>query len=106
MYTLVLLLLAAFSLYIGAWAFVRWDASWLRGLNLLPVQILIIALTAIFLLGALLLILHFLKNQEDKTLKRLAFFLIALLGAGQLIFLLVIQPMLRYDPLKVFDMAV
>ncbi len=106
MYTLVLLLLAAFSLYIGAWAFVRWDASWLRGLNLLPVQILIIALTAILLLGALLLILHFLKNQEDKTLKRLAFFLIALLGAGQLIFLLVIQPMLRYDPLKVFDMAV
>ena len=106
MYTLVLLLLAVFSLYIGAWAFVRWDASWLRNLDLIPVQILIIALSAILLGGVLLLLYHFLKKQEEKTLSRLPLILMILLAAGQLAFLLVIQPMLRYDPLKVFDMAV
>lgn len=106
MYTLVLLLLAVFSLYIGAFGFVRWDASWLRNLNLLPVKILIITLVIIFLLGALLLVYRFLKKLEDPALGKLALVCIVLLAAGQLAFLLLIQPMLRYDPLKVFDMAV
>lgn len=106
MYTLVLLLLAVFSLYIGAFGFVRWDASWLRNLNLLPVKILIITLVIIFLLGALLLVYRFLKKLEDPALGKLALVCIVLLAAGQLAFLLLIRPMLRYDPLKVFDMAV
>ena len=38
MYTLSLLLLALFSLYIGIFAFWRWDASWLRELDAVPVQ--------------------------------------------------------------------
>lgn len=106
MYTLALLLLAVFSLYIGAFGFVRWDASWLRSLNLLPVKILIVALVIVFLLGALLLIYCFLKKLEDPAFKKLALVCIVLLAVGQLAFLLLIRPMLRYDPLKVFDMAV
>lgn len=106
MYTLVLLLLAVFSLYIGAFGFVRWDASWLRNLNLLPVKILIITLVIILFLGALLLVYRFLKKLKDPALGKLALVCIVLLAAGQLAFLLLIRPMLRYDPLKVFDMAV
>ena len=41
-----------------------------------------------------------------KHLKRTALLCIFLLAAGQLLFLGLIQPQLRYDPLKVFDMAV
>lgn len=106
MYTLVLLLLAVFSLYIGAFGFVRWDASWLRSLDLFPVKFLIIALVIVFLMGALLLIYRFLKKWEDQALGKLALVCIVLLAVGQLAFLLLIRPMLRYDPLKVFDMAV
>ena len=40
MYTLTLLLLAVFCLFIGVCGFVRWDASWLRDMNTPPVQIL------------------------------------------------------------------
>ena len=106
MYTLVLLLLAIFSLYIGAWAVVRWDASWLLNLDLIPVKLLIIAVTALFLAGALFLMYRFLKRLENRTLGRLALICMVILVTGQLAFLLVVQPMLRYDPLKVFDMAV
>ncbi len=42
MYTLSLLLLTLFSLYIGVFAFFRWDASFLRNLNHAPVQALFI----------------------------------------------------------------
>jgi hypothetical protein len=106
MYTLVLLLLAVFSLYIGAWSFVRWDASWLRHMDVMPVRILVIALALFFLLGASLLIFHYLKRQSKTTLGKLALVCMAVLLIGQLAFLFLIHPMLRYDPLKVFDMAV
>ena len=40
MYTLSLFLLTLFSLYIGVFAFFRWDASFLRNLSHAPVQVL------------------------------------------------------------------
>lgn len=106
MYTLVLFLLAIFSLYIGFWAFIRWDAAWLRDLDLLPVKALIILVAVVFLAGAFLLICHFLKKLREQDLGRLAFACIVFLAVGQLAFLFLMQPMLRYDTLKVFDMAV
>lgn len=106
MYTLVLLLLAVFSLYIGFWAFVRWDGTWLRDLNLVPVKVLIIAVVVIFLTGAFLLLYRFLKKLKVQELRRLALLCMVILVAGQLAFLLLFRPMLRYDTLKVFDMAV
>lgn len=106
MYTLVLLLLAICSLYIGVFGFTRWDASWLRGLDLLPIKVLIIVLVVIFLMGALLLVYHLLNKLKEQALGRLALVCIVLLIIGQLAFLLLIRPMLRYDPLKVFDMAI
>ena len=106
MYTISLLLLALFSLYIGIFAFWRWDASWLRELDAVPAQILFVLVFAVFLCGALLLVSRLLKRLSDQKLKRLALLCMILLTAGQLVFLAVIQPQLRYDPLKVFDMAV
>ncbi len=106
MYTLVLFLLAAFSLYIGIFTFVRWDASWLRDMNILPVQILIILTGILFLCAAFLLIYRLLRRLEARRLMHLAILCIVLLVAGQLLFLALIRPMLRYDPLKIFDMAV
>lgn len=38
MYTLSLFLLTLFSLYIGVFAFFRWDASFLRNLSHAPVR--------------------------------------------------------------------
>ena len=52
MYTLVLLLLAVFSLYIGSWAFIRWDSVWLRNLDLIPVKVLIITVLSVPLWGS------------------------------------------------------
>lgn len=106
MYTFVLLLLSIFSLYIGAWAFIRWDASWLRNLNLVPVKILLIVIAVLFLMGALFLIYRLLKGFKEQALGSSALICMIILVTGQLAFLLLIRPMLRYDPLKVFDMAV
>lgn len=50
MYTLSLLLLTLFSLYIGVFAFFRWDASFLRNMNHAPVQALFILAFAVLLL--------------------------------------------------------
>ena len=106
MYTLSLLLLAVFSLFISLWAFVRWDASWLRNLNTIPVQALIILIVCVFLCAGLLLLYRLLQKQNEKKLQRFALLSILLLTLGQLAFLFLIQPQLRYDPLKTFDMAV
>ena len=106
MYTLSLFLLALFSLYIGVFSFWRWDASWLRELDTVPAQILFVLVFALFLLAALLLIRRVLEKLDEKSLRRLALFCIVFLAAGQLLFLALIQPQLRYDPLKIFDMAV
>lgn len=106
MYTLSLLLLSVFSLYIGVFAFVKWDASWLQNLNTLPMQTLIILVVCVFLCAGLLLIYRLLKQQSEQTLKRLSVLCIFLIAAGQLAFLFLLEPMLRYDPLKTFDMAV
>lgn len=106
MYTITLLLLALFSLYIGIFAFWRWDASWLRELDTAPAQILFVLVFVLFLCAALLLIRRILPRLSGKNLKRLAVLCLLFLAAGQLIFLALIQPQLRYDPLKVFDMAV
>ena len=106
MYTIVLLLLAVFTLYTGIWSFVRWDASWLRDLNVLPAKILIIFLAVIFLCAAFLLIYDSLQRLENRRLKHLSYICILLIFLGQLVFLALIQPSLRYDPLKTFDMAV
>ena len=106
MYTLSLLLLALFSLYIGIFAFWRWDASWLRELDAVPAKLLFVLVFALFLCAALLLIRRLLARLSEKNLKRTALLCIILLAAGQLLFLALIQPQLRYDPLKVFDMAV
>lgn len=56
MYTLSLLLLTLFSLYIGVFAFFRWDASFLRNMNHAPVQALFILAFAVLLAAALLLL--------------------------------------------------
>ena len=106
MYTISLLLLALFSLYIGVSAFWRWDASWLRELDTVPAKILFVLAFALFLCAALLLIRKTLIRLSEKNRKRLVLLCIILLAAGQLLFLALIQPQLRYDPLKVFDMAV
>ena len=56
MYTLIFLLLAVFCLYIGIWSFIKWDSSWLRNLDTLPVRFLLILAGVILLLAAFLLI--------------------------------------------------
>jgi len=106
MYTLSLLLLSVFSLYIGIFAFIRWDASWLRNLNTIPMQALIILVVCVFLCTGLSLLYLFLKGQKEQHLKQLSRLCIFLIAAGQIAFLFIIEPMLRYDPLKTFDMAV
>ena len=106
MYTLTLLLLAVFCLFIGVCGFVRWDASWLRDMNTPPVQILIILAGILFLCAALLVIFRLLQRLGAKGLKRTAVICMLILTAGQLILLFLVQPMLRYDSLKTFDMAV
>lgn len=106
MYTISLFLLALFSLYIGVFALFRWDASWLRELDVLPAKVLWILVFGLFLLAALLLIRRFLRRLTEKQLRRTALFLLLLLAAGQLLFLFLLKPALRYDPLKIFDMAV
>lgn len=106
MYTLSLFLLALFSLYISVFAFFRWDASFLRNLNHAPVQALFILAFGVLLLAALVLLYRFVKNLSEKHLKRLGPGFFLLLAVGQLGFLAVIQPQLRYDPLKIFDMAI
>lgn len=106
MYTLSLFLLTLFSLYIGVFAFFRWDASFLRNLSHAPVQVLFILAFGALLLTALVLLYRLVNSMSKKNQKRLelAFFLI--LAVGQLGFLAVIRPQLRYDPLKIFDMAI
>lgn len=106
MYTISLLLLALFSLYIGIFAFWKWDASWLRELDTVPVRILFVLVFALFLCAALIQIRRLLVRLSEKQRRLLILLCMLLLAAGQLIFLAVIQPQLRYDPLKVFDMAV
>ena len=108
MYTLSLFLLALFSLYIGVFFLLGgWEA--LPGCGSLTpfrAQILFVLVFALFLLAALLLIRRVLEKLDEKSLRRLALFCIIFLAAGQLLFLALIQPQLRYDPLKIFDMAV
>ena len=106
MYTISLLLLALFSIYIGVFSFWRWDASWLRNLDTVPAQILFVLVFALFLCAALLLLRRLMRKLSEKNLKRLALLCMLLLAGGQLLFLALIQPQLRYDPLKIFDMAV
>lgn len=106
MYTLTIFLLTLFCLYIGGWALIRWDASWLRNLDAVPSKLLFVLLFAFFL-GAALVLLHRLTGKlSEKNLKRTAFFCMLILVAGQLVLLFSLRPMLRYDPLKTFDMAV
>ena len=106
MYTLTLLLLAVFCLFIGVCGFVRWDASWLRDMNTPSVQILIILAGVLFLCAALFIIFRLLQRLGAEGLKRTALICMLILTAGQLILLFLVQPMLRYDSLKTFDMAV
>lgn len=106
MYTLSLLLLVIFCLFIGICGFVRWDASWLRDMNLLPVQAFIILTGIIFLCAALYLIYRLLQRMTEQGLKRTALLCMAILIIGQFALLFLIRPVLRYDPLKTFDMAV
>ena len=106
MYTLTLLLLTILCLFIGICGFVRWDASWLRDMNIIPVQILIILAGTIFLCAAFFLIFRMSQRLSDKGLKQTAFICMLILIAGQILLLFIFQPMLRYDPLKTFDMAV
>ena len=106
MYTISLLLLALFSIYIGVFSFWRWDASWLRNLDTVPAKFLFVLVFALFLCAALLLLRRLIRRLSEKNLKRLALLCMLLLAGGQLLFLALIQPQLRYDPLKIFDMAV
>ena len=106
MYTISLLLLALFSIYIGVFSFWRWDASWLRNLDTVPAKFLFVLVFALFLCAALLLLRRLMRKLSEKNLKRLALLCMLLLAGGQLLFLALIQPQLRYDPLKIFDMAV
>lgn len=106
MYTLSLFLLALFSLYISAFAFFRWDASFLRNLNHAPVQALFILAFGLLLCAALVLLYRLVKGLSEKNQKRLGLILFLILALGQLGFLMVIRPQLRYDPLKIFDMAI
>lgn len=106
MYTITLCLLALFSLYISVFALVRWDASWLRALNCVPVQVLFILAIAVLLGVFLLWACRLLYRQSEGRLLRFSLLCLLLLLAGQLLFLFIIRPELRYDPLKVFDMAV
>ncbi len=106
MYTLSLTLLLCFSLYISLFALFRWDASWLLQLDSAPVKAAFILIFALFLGAALLLAARIIRRLPEKFLKRLPVLCILLLAAGQLFFLFLIEPSLRYDPLKIFDMAV
>ncbi len=106
MYTLSLFLLALFSLYISVFAFFRWDASFLRNLNHSPVQALFILAFGLLLCAALVLLYRLVKWLSEKNQKRLGLILFLVLALGQLGFLVVIRPQLRYDPLKIFDMAI
>ena len=106
MYTLSLTLLLCFSLYISFFALFRWDASWLLQLDSAPVKAAFILIFALFLGAALLLAARIIRRLPEKFLKRLPVLCILLLAAGQLFFLFLIEPSLRYDPLKIFDMAV
>ena len=106
MYTLSYFLLALFSLYISGFAFFRWDASFLRNMNHAPVQARFILAFAVLLAAALLLLRRLLTRLSERNLKRTALLLFLILGLGQLLFLAAIRPVLRYDPLKIFDMAV
>lgn len=106
MYTLSLTLLLYFSLYISFFALFRWDTSWLLQLDSAPVKAAFILIFALFLGAALLLAARIIRRLPEKFLKRLPVLCILLLAAGQLFFLFLIEPSLRYDPLKIFDMAV
>lgn len=106
MHTLSLFLLIIFCLFIGICGFVQWDASWLRDMNLLPVQALIILTGIIFLCAALFLIYRLLQRMTEQGLKWTTLLCMVILLIGQLALLFLIRPMLRYDPLKTFDMAV
>lgn len=106
MYTLSLFLLALFSLYIGVFAFFRWDASFLRNLSRAPVQALFILAFGALLLAALVLLYRLVNGMSEKNQKRLGLSFFLILAVGQLGFLAVIRPQLRYDPLKIFDMAI
>ena len=82
MYTLSLLLLALFSLYIGIFAFWRWDASWLRELDAVPAKLLFVLVFALFLCAALLLVRRLLARLSEKHLKRTALLCIISAGGG------------------------
>lgn len=106
MYTLSLFLLTLFSLFISLFSLFRWDASFLRDMNLLPVRALLVLALGALLFTGLTLVHRFLKKLSEKSLKRLTPVLFLILAIGQLLFLALIQPKLRYDPLKIFDMAI
>ena len=106
MYTITLLFLALFTLYIAAFGFFRWDASFLCQGDTPAVRFLVILVCAIFLIYGLLLIFHWLKRLNASSQKYVKWGLSALILLGQLAFLLYFQPSLRYDALSTFDQAV
>ena len=106
MYTLSYFLLALFSLYISGFAFFRWDASFLRNMDCAPVQALLILAFGLLLASALVLLYRLIRELSEERQKRLGLILFLILALGQLAFLTLIRPQLRYDPLKIFDMAV
>lgn len=106
MYTLSYFLLTLFSLYISGFAFFRWDASFLRNMDCAPVQALLILAFGLLLASALVLLYRLIRELSEERRKRLGLILFLFLALGQLAFLALIRPQLRYDPLKIFDMAV
>lgn len=106
MYTLSLFLLTLFSLYIGVFAFFRWDASFLRNLSHAPVQVLFILGLCRAASGGAGALYRLVNGMSEKNQKRLGLSFFLILAVGQLGFLAVIRPQLRYDPLKIFDMAI
>lgn len=109
MYTLTLLLLGIFSLYIAVFGFVRWDSAFLREGNTPVVLTLIILVAMVFLFYGLYLAYGWLKRCKGSAgnpPKSIKWGILFLILAGQMTFLLYFQPTLRYDALKTFDQAV
>ncbi len=106
MYTITLLFLALFTLYIAAFGFVRWDASFLRQGDTPVIQFLIILIGMIFLVYGLFLAFDWVKRRKASFQKYSRWILWGIILGGQLAFLLYFRPSLRYDALNIFDQAV
>ncbi len=106
MYTITLLFLALFTLYIAAFGFFRWDASFLCQGDTPAVRFLVILVCVLFLVYGLFLGFRWLKRLSAASQKYVKWGLSAIILLGQLAFLLYFQPSLRYDALNTFDQAV